>query len=60
MVDRSVNRSSGMSMLKSIQNLLIGKSETELKFFKAIDELNLLSQASSIDSVNTLLRMVED
>jgi hypothetical protein len=49
-----------MSMLKSIRNLLLGKSETELKFVKAIDELNLLSQASSIDSESKLLRIIED
>ena len=62
MVNRSVNKRSGISILKSIQYLLLGKSETELKFHQAIEELNLLSQASYLvnDSPNQLISLVED
>ena len=39
---------------------MIGKSETELKFDKAVRELDLLAQATSLPSANQLIRMVQD
>lgn len=48
-------------MLKLVQNLLLGKSETELKFDQAIDELKLLSQAFLVnDSSNKLIRRIDE